>query len=205
MLYNKTISVNTRIDQPLYSPHGKSLIVIWNRHRLKSSEKSLSSIHCLWKSFNTSGLSIHYTYEKASTHPGYRFSRTLENLRRHHNGQKKKVQMDKQRSTKDTYKTKDRVTRTPLKTGVELRCFKLHCQFVSSLTSSNSHTHCVTLVTKPCNNAWMKKGMDCVTNVWITNKINIPTVYYYLLSLLTLDTDNLILLFWKHFFQGIIF
>ena len=33
-----------------------------------------------------------------------------------------KVQMDKQRSTKHTYKTKDRVTRTPLKTGGKLRC-----------------------------------------------------------------------------------
>jgi hypothetical protein len=29
----------------------------------------------------------------------------------------KKPQKDKQRSTKHTYKTKDRVTRTPLKTG----------------------------------------------------------------------------------------
>ena len=37
---------------------------------------------------------------------------------RQHNGQKKK---DKQRSTKHTHKTKDRVTRTPLKTGGELR------------------------------------------------------------------------------------
>ena len=35
---------------------------------------------------------------------------------------KQKVQKDKQRSTKHTYKTKDRVTRTPLKTGGELRC-----------------------------------------------------------------------------------
>ena len=35
---------------------------------------------------------------------------------RQHNGQKKKVQKDKQRSTKHTYKTKDRVTQTPLKT-----------------------------------------------------------------------------------------
>ena len=34
----------------------------------------------------------------------------------------KKVQKDKQRSTKHAYKTKDRVTRTPLKTGCELRC-----------------------------------------------------------------------------------
>ena len=35
---------------------------------------------------------------------------------------KEKAQKDKQRSTKHTYKTKDRVTRTPLKTGGELRC-----------------------------------------------------------------------------------
>jgi hypothetical protein len=33
---------------------------------------------------------------------------------------KEKVQKDKQQSTKHTYKTKDRVTRTPLKTGGEL-------------------------------------------------------------------------------------
>jgi hypothetical protein len=35
---------------------------------------------------------------------------------------KEKVQKDKQRSTKHTHKTKDRVTGTPLKTGGELRC-----------------------------------------------------------------------------------
>jgi hypothetical protein len=33
------------------------------------------------------------------------------------NGQKEKIQKDKQRSTKHTYKTKDRVKRTPLKVG----------------------------------------------------------------------------------------
>jgi len=36
---------------------------------------------------------------------------------RQHNGQKKNVQKDKQRSTKHTHKTKDRVTRTRLKSG----------------------------------------------------------------------------------------
>ena len=36
--------------------------------------------------------------------------------------QKEKVQKDKQRSTKHTYKTKVRVTRTPLKSGGELKC-----------------------------------------------------------------------------------
>jgi hypothetical protein len=36
---------------------------------------------------------------------------------------KEKLQKDKQRSTKDTHKTKNRVKRTPLKTGGELRCY----------------------------------------------------------------------------------
>ena len=40
-------------------------------------------------------------------------------------------QKDKQRSTKHTFKTKDRVTGTPLKTGCELRC--------SERLSSSSH------------------------------------------------------------------
>ena len=35
---------------------------------------------------------------------------------------KEKIQKNKQRSTKHIYKTKDRVTLTPLKTGGELRC-----------------------------------------------------------------------------------
>ena len=38
---------------------------------------------------------------------------------REHNGQKKK---DKQRSTRHTHQTKDRVTQTPLKTMGELGC-----------------------------------------------------------------------------------
>jgi len=37
---------------------------------------------------------------------------------RQHNSQKEKAQKDKQRSTQHTYKTKDRVTRTSLKPGV---------------------------------------------------------------------------------------
>ena len=44
---------------------------------------------------------------------------------------KEKVQKDKQQSTQHTHKTKERVTRTPLKTGSEFRCsgrvFKMKC------------------------------------------------------------------------------
>ena len=51
---------------------------------------------------------------------------------------------DKQRSTTQTHKTKDRMTRTPLKTGVELKCSGR----VSS-SCSTSGTSRVTLVTNP--------------------------------------------------------
>ena len=63
---------------------------------------------------------------------------------RKHNGQKKKVQKDKQRSKKHTYKTKDQVTRTPLKTGGELMCSGR----VSS-SCSTCGTHRAILVTNP--------------------------------------------------------
>ena len=41
---------------------------------------------------------------------------------------KEKLQKDKQRSTKHTHKSKDRVTRTSLKTEGELRCSEKVCQ-----------------------------------------------------------------------------
>jgi hypothetical protein len=57
---------------------------------------------------------------------------------------KEKGQKDKQRSTKHTHRIKDRVTRSPLKTGGELRC----SGGVSS-SSSTSVTRRVNLVTNP--------------------------------------------------------
>jgi hypothetical protein len=57
---------------------------------------------------------------------------------------KEKVRKDKQRSTKHTHKTKDRVTRTPLKTGGDLRCSGR-----VSISYSTSGTHRVNLVTNP--------------------------------------------------------
>ena len=57
---------------------------------------------------------------------------------------KEKVQEDKQRLTKHTYKTKDRVTRTPLETGGELR----FSERVSS-SCSTGDTRRINLVTNP--------------------------------------------------------
>ena len=64
---------------------------------------------------------------------------------RQHNGQKKKEQKDKQRSTKHTHKTKDRVMRTPLSTGGEPRCSRR----VGSYCSSSDTCRRVNLVTNP--------------------------------------------------------
>ena len=57
---------------------------------------------------------------------------------------RKSTQKDKQRSTKHTYNTKDRVTRISLKTGSELRCSRR----VSS-SCSTGDTRRVNLVTNP--------------------------------------------------------
>jgi len=74
-----------------------------------------------------------------------------------HNGQKKK---DKQRSTKHTHKTKDRVTRTSLKTGDELRCsgkVRSSC-FTSGICRVN-------LVTNPViSHEWGKDREVCTTS-----------------------------------------
>jgi hypothetical protein len=71
---------------------------------------------------------------------------------------KEKVQKDKQRSTKHTYKTKDRVTRTPLKTRGELRCSGR----VSS-SRSTSGTRRVNLVTNPVISREWGKGREVFT------------------------------------------
>jgi len=78
---------------------------------------------------------------------------------------KEKVQRDKQRYTKHTYKTKDQVTRTPLKTGGELR----RSGRVSS-SWSTSDTRRVNLVTNPMISHERGKDREvfttCVTYPW---------------------------------------
>jgi hypothetical protein len=64
----------------------------------------------------------------------------------------------KQRSTKHTHKTKDRVTRTPLKTGGELRCSGR----VSS-SCSTSDTRRVNLVTHPVISREWGKDLEVFT------------------------------------------
>jgi hypothetical protein len=73
-----------------------------------------------------------------------------------HNGRKKKVQKDKQRSTKHTHKTEDRLTRTPLEIESELSCSRRE-----SNSCSKCDTRRVTLACKPCDKSRITKGSDC--------------------------------------------
>jgi hypothetical protein len=72
-----------------------------------------------------------------------------------HNVPKKK---DKQRFAKHTNKTKDRVTRTPLKTGGELKCSGR----VSSSCSTSDTRH-VNLVTNPVISHELGKDKEVFT------------------------------------------
>jgi hypothetical protein len=71
---------------------------------------------------------------------------------------KEKVQKDKQRSTKHTYKTKDRETRTPLKIGGELRCSG---RLNSSCTTSDYRR--VNVVKNPVINHEQGKHLEVFT------------------------------------------
>ena len=68
---------------------------------------------------------------------------------------KEKVKNDKQRSTIHTYKTKDRVTRTQLKSGGELRCSGR----INS-SCSTSYTCRVNLATNPVNSHELGKDRE---------------------------------------------
>jgi hypothetical protein len=71
-----------------------------------------------------------------------------------------KAQKDKQRSTKHTQKTKDRITRAPLKTGGELKC--------SGRVSSSCSTSGTRRVNryKPDDKSWMRNAPGSVYNKW---------------------------------------
>jgi hypothetical protein len=73
---------------------------------------------------------------------------------------KEKVQKDKQRSTKYTYKTNDRITRIPLKTGGELR-------WSGEIGSSwsTSRTRRVNLVTNPVISREWGNDLKCLRQV----------------------------------------
>jgi hypothetical protein len=91
---------------------------------------------------------------------------------------KEKVQKDKQRSTKHTYKTKDRVTWTPLKIGGELRCSGR----VSSSCSTSLYRNPIAIAnlvpkmfTKQLDEQYLRLRQEIIwfQNIWISTIVNI--------------------------------
>ena len=105
---------------------------------------------------------------------------------------KEKVQKDKQWSTKHAYKTKERVTRTPLKTGDELRCSGR----VSS-SCSTSGTHRINLVTNPViSHVYTENMVELFRQCWIF------IVFHFISLELPIIQVFIAYLLWKEFIQN---
>jgi hypothetical protein len=97
---------------------------------------------------------------------------------------KEKVQKDKQRSTKHTYKTKDRVTRTPQKNGGELGCPGRVGISGSCSTSGTRRVNLVTTFLHWCsslhNHSKIFNKSSCYTSG--TRRVNLVTTFLYCCS-----------------------
>jgi hypothetical protein len=121
-----------------------------------------------------------WRYQRGNHNPSIEEGQTIQ-------WQKEKLQKDKQRSTKHTYKTKDRVTWDPLKTGGELRC-----SGGLSSSCSTSGTRRVNLVTNPVISREWGKDREVFTTsgtypwLFVTqifhfkSAINMHSVYKYI-------------------------
>ena len=90
---------------------------------------------------------------------------------------KEKGQKDKQRSTKHTHKTKDRITRTPLKTGGELMCSGR-----VSRSCSTTGTRRVNLVTNPVmclEKPAIKQQLTHIYSTLITKEVSCINISSY--------------------------
>jgi hypothetical protein len=98
---------------------------------------------------------------------------------------KEKVQKEKQRSTKHTYKAKDRVAGTPLKTGGELR----YSRRVSSSYSTSGTRH-VNLTTNPVISHQLGKNREVLSTIFRSLAVS----WYTLKSDCCLRTKHMIII-----------
>ena len=93
---------------------------------------------------------------------------------------KEKVQKEKQRSTKHTHRIKDRPSRTPLKTGGELRCSGTVSNFCSTSGTRrvNLVKTCLRMYVLRCWNTFPNPGWN--TDTYLIQKFicNLPTKCY---------------------------
>ena len=105
-LYCFQNNMQLRLIKPRYlrgneNPSMEEQTIQWTKQKVKKSKQLSIRRVCI--------------YQRGNQNPYIKEEQTTQ-------WPKEKVQKDKQRSTKHTYKTKDRVTRTPLNTGGEFRC-----------------------------------------------------------------------------------
>jgi hypothetical protein len=112
MLLHFRSSIDRPLNLPQY-PGRKYIINNWG----------LMKIKLFWMKW-----CLFYFYQRGNQNPYIEEEQTTQ-------WQKEKVQKDKQRSTKHTYKTKDRVTRTPVKTGGKLRWYSNVTRFDCGCTA----------------------------------------------------------------------
>jgi len=90
-------------NQPLHKEEFEDTKGVIGKRKSKKNNKSVSNSRRVWR------------YQRGNQNPYIEEEQTTQ-------WPKEKRKKDKQRSTKHTHKIKDRVTRTPLKTGDERRC-----------------------------------------------------------------------------------
>ena len=108
------------------TPSPFEFLFTWQKWNLSTSYKrgTTSFSLCLIEFEICSRINFRYNWEEFEDTKGViRIRKSKKN--REHNGQKKIGQNNKQRSSKHTHKTKDRVTRTTLKIRGELWWFRL--------------------------------------------------------------------------------
>ena len=118
--YNKKISPEFNIR--LYDKNSESDYFFFLHQNQNIFFSNIGNQNIFLEKKHNSPLQVKWSFPKKSLKIPKEQSETVYRRRTDNTMAKRKGQKDKQRSTKYTYKTKDRVTRTPLTTGGELRC-----------------------------------------------------------------------------------
>ena len=123
-----------------------SILRHWFTSRLKGELNIYFLLHRFWRCFLHCGERRVWRYQMGNQNPYIEKGQTTQ-------WPKEKVQKDKQRSTRHTHKTKDRVTRTPLKIEVN------SCRWsggVSSSCSTIGTLHVILVINPVISHEWGK-------------------------------------------------
>ena len=124
----------------------KNVLVNSSKNILINCTSSPHHVYSIWWEM----LRRAYRYQSGYQKPWIEGGQTIQRQKRTNNDLRK-----------NTHKTKDRATRSTLKTGSEYRCSGRISSYCS--TSDN---RCVTLVTNPNDKLWVRKWPESVYDKW---------------------------------------